>query len=396
MVNKTSLARIARVATVPFFVLTLLRTQIEAIRDCGASVTVITSPDELMDSFSPIANCEFKPVYIAREISLFSDLVSLVKLVRLFRLERYDIVHSNTPKAGLLSAIAAKFAGAPIRLHTFTGQTWVTMHGIKKSILKGCDKLIGLLNTHCYADSPSQREFLIEHKIVRPEKITVLGSGSLSGVNLKRFNQANFSIADKNTIKASLALDDKQLVLLFVGRITKEKGVFELINSFSYLMKRHRETILLMVGPFEQGIEQEIKAYAKENCDDKVVFLGICAEPEKYIAIADLLCLPSYREGFGTVVIEAAAMGVPAVASKIYGLSDAVIDGETGLLVEPKNTEQLTAALERLILDKELRAKMGKNAKSRAYAEFDSEKFGELMVNEYEKLLQNIQAAESS
>lgn len=390
MAKKIELARIVRVSTVPLFVYTLLRTQVEAIANTGADVTIVTSPGGLHHSMQPINNCQYKHVNIAREISLVADIKSLVRLVALFRAEKFDIVHSNTPKAGLLCAIAAKFAGAPIRLHTFTGQTWVTASGVKRAILKFCDKLIGLLNTHCYADSPSQRDFLIKNKVIREEKISVLGKGSLAGVNLARFSQANFSELDKKTIRNSVNIKEDQLVLLFVGRMTRDKGIFELIEAFGQLLASNENVVLLMVGPFEQGIEQKIRMHAQKYGKDKIIFAGFCPKPENFMAIADILCLPSYREGFGTVVIEAAAMEVPAIGTKIYGLTDAIVDGETGLLVEPRNVEQLTDALKTLVSNPELRQTMAKNAKMRAVQEFDSNTFGALVIDDYRSLLNDM------
>ncbi|KTD18951.1 glycosyltransferase [Legionella jordanis] len=379
--------RIARVSTVPLFIFTLLRTQVEAIRDSGAAVTIITSPDAGLKGFKPIERCEFKTLAIAREIKPFADLHSLLKLFKLFRKQRFTIVHSNTPKAGLLCAIAGKMAGVPIRLHTFTGQPWATIGGLKRSMLKFFDRLIATLNTYCYADSESQKAFLIENKIIKANKISVLGSGSLSGVDITRFDEGRFSPQQKQEIRVSLGIKEDEMVLLFLGRITKEKGVFELIDAFSRLLVSHSKITLLMAGPFEQGIEAEIRAYGEKQCGNKIIFSGFCAEPEQLIAISDVLCLPSYREGFGTVVIEAAAMSVPAVGSRIYGLQDAIVHEETGLLVESKNVEDLAVGLNRLISDDSFRLRLGRNAKLRAVTEFDSQQFGLLMVQEYEKLL---------
>ncbi|WED41883.1 glycosyltransferase family 4 protein [Legionella cardiaca] len=389
MAKKIELTRIARVSTVPLFVYTLLRTQVEAIVNAGADVMIITSPDDLNHSMQPIHNCQYKHINIAREISILADIKSLIKLTSFFRKEKFDIVHSNTPKAGLLCAIAAKLAGAPIRLHTFTGQTWVTSKGIKRAILKFCDKIIGLLNTHCYADSPSQRDFLIKNKIINAVKISVLGKGSLAGVNLSRFRRENFSEIDKKTIRNTVKISDDQVVILFVGRLTKDKGIFELIEAFGKLVESKANAVLLVVGPFEQGIEQKIKIHAQKHGDERIIFAGFCPQPEKFMAIADILCLPSYREGFGTVVIEAAAMEVPAIGTKIYGLTDAIVDGETGLLVEPGNIEQLSNALKTLTSNPELRQKMAKNAKIRAIKEFDSKTLGNLMIDDYKNLLSN-------
>ncbi len=383
---KFETTHIARVATVPLFVVTHLSAQLAAIADSGASVTVITSPDELSMSL-PSTQYRFKPVYIARKIHLLSDLISLIKLVKLFRKERYHIVHSTTPKAGLLCALAAKLAGVPIRLHTYTGQTWITLSGFKKTVVKFCDKLIGGCNTHCYADSTSQKEFLIKNKIIKQKNISVLGSGSLSGVDIKRFEEANFPKHEKIKIRTQLGIK-AEIVLLFLGRITKDKGIFELIESFSQLLQENLSLKLIIAGPFEDNLEQSFKAYAQQLCgSEKVLFLKFCEKPENLIAITDILCLPSYREGFGTVAIEAAAMGVPTVGTKIYGLTDAIVDGQTGLLVEPRNTTQLTRALKTLISNEQLRVTMGQHAKERAIKEFDSRIVSHLVVNEYSRLL---------
>jgi len=387
MTKRLENIRIARVSTIPFFVVTQLITQLETISCAGASVTVITSDDELGKAIAQLDYCEFEPIYIPRQISIFADMVALYKLWRLFRNRNFDIVHSTTPKAGLLCAIASRLARTPIRLHTFTGQAWLTLKMPKKAIIKFCDHLIGLLNTQCYADSFSQREFLIKNKIVSKKKITVLGSGSLAGVDIARFTQDNFSIEKKNQIRCSLKLSRETVVILFVGRVTKDKGLYELLEAVHHLLSDGYDISLLIVGPFEQQFEQEIRPYAQQLCGNKVMFTGFCTNPEYMMSVADILCIPSYREGFGTVVIEAAAMGIPVVGTNIYGLSDAIVDGETGLLIEKQNVFQLIEALQKLIKNKQLRKQLGEKAKKRAINEFDSNKFGEFLILEYERLL---------
>lgn len=379
--------RVARVSTIPFSTVTQLCPQLEAIKQAGGQLTVITSDDELGDELRQLDYCTFKPIYIAREISIFSDIVTLFKLWQLFRSQRFDIVHSITPKAGLLCAIASRLARTPIRLHTYTGQPWITMQGIKRNIVKFCDKLTAILNTQCYTDSFSQRDFLIKSKIISLDKIKVLGSGSLAGVDLSRFNQERFLLADKKEPRSQLGLREETLVFLFVGRVTEDKGIYELLEATGQLLASGCDMALLIIGPFEQAFEQEIKRFAAKHCGNNVKFMGFSKEPERFMAISDVLCIPSYREGFGTVVIEAAALGVPAIGTKIYGLTDAVIDGETGMLVEARDVSQLTEAMKNLATNKSLRRQLGENAKKRALSEFDSKKHGELLVKDYEALL---------
>ncbi|OHE76500.1 MAG: glycosyl transferase family 1 [Verrucomicrobia bacterium RIFCSPHIGHO2_12_FULL_41_10] len=391
--------RIARVSTIPFSMLTQMRPQLEAIHQAGGEITLIASADALGDELKQLNYCAFKPTYISREINFFADLLTLFRLWELFGKQRFDIVHSITPKAGLLCAIAARLAGIPIRLHTYTGQPWVTMHGFKKFIVKYCDKLISMLTTQCYTDSLSQKHFLIQNKIINAEKIKVLGSGSLAGIDLARFNQDNFSAADKRDFRKQLDIQEKTLVFIFVGRVTEDKGVYELLESTSHLLALGYDIALLIVGPFEQRLEREIPPLAHKLCGNKVICTGFSKEPERFMAIADVLCIPSYREGFGTVVIEAAAMGLPTIGTNIYGLTDAVVDGETGILVDSKNVLQLTATMKQLADNSELRKQLGECAKKRAVAEFDSQVCGKMMVMEYNALLNKslpVYATESS
>lgn len=389
MSNLLQNIRIARVSTIPFFVFTQLSAQLESLTDSGAKVSVISSEGELSDTLQMIKGCIFQPVPIAREIRFFADIATLVTLWKLFRKEQFHIVHSTTPKAGLLCAIAAKLAGIPVCVHTYTGQPWVTMKGIKKALVKYSDKLVAWFNTRCYTDSFSQREFLIKNKIVREHKLQVIGNGSLAGVNTERFCRNNFSDENKTKLKESLGISDSTKILLFVGRVTAEKGIFELIDAVNMLLKSAHDVVLLVVGPFELYNEEMVRTYAQQHVGDKVIFTGFQEKPESFMAISDLLCLPSYREGFGTVVIEAAAMQLPTVGTRIYGLTDAVVENVTGLLVEPKNSNQLYSALERLLSEPELRTQMGEQARDRALTDFDSKNCNSYLIEEYRKLLKN-------
>lgn len=379
--------KVARVSTIAFSTLTQLCPQLEAIHAAGGDVTVISTPDPLSQHLKQLPYCRYEPLYIAREINFFTDLVSLYRLWKLLRRKQFDVVHSITPKAGLLCAVAARLAGVPVRLHTYTGQPWVTIHGIKKRIVRLCDKIIVTLNTQCYADSFTQRQFLIDQKIITPQKIKVLGHGSLAGIDLQRFQSSHFSLEDKLALREELGVHVTTKIILFVGRITEDKGIDELFNAFSHLLQEVKNIALVVVGPFEKKLELSCRAQAARLGGGYILFTGYHNQPERYMAIADILCIPSYREGFGTVVIEAAAMGVPAVGTRIYGLTDAIVDQETGYLVEPKNVLQLTQALQRLLVDKKLRQQFSETAQHRAISKFDSKMCGNLLVEDYVHIL---------
>ena len=382
--------KIARISTVPFFVSSQLSSQLKDISVAGADVFIITSPANPYEKVIEFDSClSLIEVTIPRKVEYLNDLKSLLDLYMTFRRNKFDIVHSTTPKAGLLVAIAGFVARVPLRIHTFTGQAWVEKAGFSKFVLKLFDKVIISLNSQCYADSSSQIEFLISAQVCKQGRVAVLGEGSLAGVNVARFDPEIFTPNQKLELKQDLAITVKDLVFIFVGRITKDKGIIELIKAFKRLHDLQEDVKLLLVGPIDGDLHIDglpLKDYVSLN--DTVKLVGFTDCPEKYLSISDVFCLPSYREGFGTVIIESAAMGLPAVASNIYGLSDAVEDGKTGILVESKNIDELFNALENLVKDKSNRLAMGENAKFRATRSFNSSYISSLVVSEYIRLLE--------
>lgn len=388
--NPTALSgvAVARISTVPFFVVTQLKHQIEMLGRAGARVTVVSSDGPALAMLGGLSGVRCEVIDIPRSISPWRDVLALIRLFRFFRRQHIQIAHSTTPKAGLLTALAALLAGVPLRLHTYTGQPWVNMRGIKRWLARSSDRLIGRLNTRCYADSASQQQFLIEQGILDGARISVIGAGSLAGVDLARFSRNRFSAQDCASLRQSLNIPEGAPVLLFVGRITVDKGVRELLHAFALLKAGASDAHLVMVGQLDadSGVSGALApAEIGRIRDTHIVGYSEC--PEAYLAIADVLCLPSYREGFGTVVIEAAAMGVATVGSNIYGLSDAVVHGETGILVPPRDAHALHRALQRLLENKELRLAMGAAAKLRAEKLFDAGKVNAALIKEYLDLL---------
>lgn len=380
--------RIARVSTVPFFVRTQLKTQLEDLAKTGAVVHVVTSPGPDIAAIERIPGIRCEAIDIPRAISPWRDMLALVRLCTLFRREKFQIVHSTTPKAGLLCALAAWAAGVPVRIHTFTGQPWLTMRGFRRFLSIASDWLIGKLNTCCYTDSPSQRNFMIDRKILRAGSVSVIGAGSLAGVDTHRFNPDKFSARERAVLREELGIDDDEKILLFVGRISPDKGVRELLAAFRRLRVDGLPVHLVLLGPLDVGSGTEGTVEWDElKHNEYVHLLGYSTVPERYMAIADILCLPSYREGFGTVVIEAAAMGLPTVGTNIYGLSDAVVDGVTGLLVPPKDVDALANAVQSLLRDEATLKGMQAAARNRALKLFKSTVISELLIAEYIKLI---------
>jgi glycosyltransferase involved in cell wall biosynthesis len=335
----------------------------------------VTLPGEV--PLRPLPGVETIPLEIRRRIEPLHDAAALLRLRRLFRARRFDLVHSFGPKAGLLSTLAGKLAGTPARLHTFTGQVWASRSGAMRRLLHAADTCTARFATHVLADSGSQRDFLEREGVVRAGGCEVLGSGSVSGVDLQRFRPEP---AARGAVREELGIGADELIVLYLGRITRDKGVLDLSRAAS------GKAVLVLVGPDEEGLREEILRLRGAHAA-RVRFVGYTDAPERYLAAADLLCLPSYREGFGCVVIEAAAAGVPSVASRIYGVTDAVADGRTGLLFAPGDVADLGQKLDTLLVDRTRRRGMGAAARARVVAEFSQERLLRALEERYRTIL---------
>jgi glycosyltransferase involved in cell wall biosynthesis len=380
----TANLKIARIATIPFFLYNHLRDQVAATAAAGHEVVLISSGGEEAETLRAIPGVRFKEIDIPRKISPLRDLRALWQLFLFFRRERFDIVHSTTPKAGMLCGIAGFLARVPVRLHTFTGQPWVELRGMVGFAARAGDWLTGHLDTFCYADSLSQRDFLVAEGICRADRIRVPGAGSLAGVDLARFDPGKWAATKDRTLH-DLGIPAGCRVITFIGRLTRDKGINELLEAFRAISQHDTQCVLLLVGPGEDE-DGTIRKNVRRKSDARVRAIGYSAEPERYLAVSDIFCLPSYREGFGNVVIEAAAMGVPSVGTSIVGLRDAIVDGETGLLVPPKDSASLARTIEALLADDARRQDMGRKARERAVSLFDARNINAAVLNEYHEV----------
>jgi glycosyltransferase involved in cell wall biosynthesis len=322
-------------------------------------------------------------VPIARPIALWADVLALFALVRLFRQKRYDLVHSLTPKAGLLAMLAARLAGVPLRLHMFTGQVWVTRRGPMRTLLKSADRLIGRLATHVLTDSASQREFLVAQGIVTARKSAVLAQGSSCGVDTARFRP---DAAARERVRRSHGIPADAVVFLYLGRINRDKGLLDLAQAFAAIGAQYPQAHLLLVGPDEDHLHAAL-ANAAADSAARLQQAGFTDRPQEYYAAADVCCLPSYREGFPTSMLEAAATGAPAIGSRIYGITDAIVEGETGLLFEAGNAQQLAQCMRTLAGDAGLRARLGNAARERAVRDYSSAVVTAALLEYYAALL---------
>ena len=358
MANRKS---ICFVATVEFAVSAFLLSHLKELSKYYDLTVIVNlkNPNFLIDKKLDI---KLVNINFSREINIISDLLSLIQLAYLFLIKKYDAVHSITPKAGLLAMIASFLTFTPVRVHCFTGQVWSTKSGLSRLFLKLIDKIIGNLSTQNIVDSKSQYDFLVKENVLNKDKALVFGSGSVSGVDLLKF-KPNTKV--KLSLRKKLKISPSSFVFVFLGRLNSDKGIHDLINAF--ISTDLKSAYLLLVGPDEENISSKFKGN-----QSNIIFSGLISSPQDFLAVSDVLCLPSYREGFGNVVIEAAATGVPSIVSNIYGLSDAIVLNKTGLAHEPHDVQEITKLMKSLFNNRKLVMDLGKAAKKRAISEFDS------------------------
>ena len=309
------------------------------------------------------------PVHMERNVSVWRDLLALIRLVVIFKIKKFDLIHTLSPKSGLLAMVAAWLARTPVRVHTFQGEVWVTRTGLWRSFLKFLDKVVAKCATHLLVVSRSEAVFLADQKITTLDRLKMLGHGSICGVDLERFKPDPIKRCNK---RMSLGIATDDLILLYVGRLSKDKGLLLLAEAFGQLVRLYPQLHLLLVGPDEENMQNKILT-SDLSGNRNLHFVDYTPRPGDYMAACDILCLPSYREGFGLVLIEAAATGVATVGSRIYGISDAMVDHETGLLFRVGSVDDLVDKLSRLIDDPQLRQRLGQNGLLRARRDFSKE-----------------------
>ena len=314
------------------------------------------------------------PMPFPRGINLLGSLKSIALLARLFRKEGFDMVQYSTPNASMYAAVAARFAGIPVRLYCQWGMIYVTMRGVKRQIFRCIERMVCGLSTHVQPDSVGNLEFCRNEGFYDEKKSLVIWNGSAKGLDLTAFDVSKKAEYARE-IKAQYGIPSGNLVMGFVGRLGREKGCNELFFAFKKLKEQFPGLKLLFVGPIEKEgtIEPDNLDYFR-SCDD-IIKTDRVTNVEKYMCAMDIFVLPSYREGFGMSVIEASAMEVPVVVTEYPGPSCAMLEGVTGVSVSVKDSEALTAAVDELLRDKEKRVAMGRAGREFVETHFEQKEF---------------------
>lgn len=323
-------------------------------------------------------------VSIVRNISIAKDCKAVLDLAAYFRKMKFDAVHSVTPKAGLVTALAARMVGIRHRIHIFTGQVWATRSGMMRRMLKSIDRLIATNNNHILVDGESQRQFLIAEGVVSDRKSKVLGAGSICGANTVRFTPEENIRLQQRTL---MNIPDDKAVFTFMGRLNRDKGIYELLSAFNDLAKTSPDAFLLIFGRDEENCLSKINEYTNIHAGDNYLYFGPTSTPQLSLQAADVFCLPSYREGFGMSVVEASCLGLPVICSDAYGLADTMVDNETGLRCKVADVPTLVEAMKYLYDHPDERQRMGKNGRNRVLELFTGEKIVGAWCDFYKSIL---------
>jgi glycosyltransferase involved in cell wall biosynthesis len=379
--------KLIRITTVPLSLKLLLAGQMKYMKEAGWDVLMVSADGR---EINEVVKKEGSPHYIipfTRKITPFHDLYCLWLLFKLFRKEKPDIVHSHTPKAGLLSMIAAKFAGVKLRIHTVAGMPYMVAEKQKKKLLIAMEKLTFRWATEVWPNSRSLKEFILKEELVELNKVRVIGEGSSNGVDLAKFNRE--SLAENHLIAATMRImpGENDFIILAVGRLVRDKGIEELVTAFLE-SKIINQSKLVLVGSFEQQLnplDEQVLRMIQDH--PRIVHVEWTDHVAHYMALSDVLIHASHREGFPNVLLEAGAMQLPVICSNIIGSKDVIVQQKTGLMYPVKKTEVLKDALEYAYIKRDDMQLMADNLYHEVHQKFSRATLHELILNNYRRLM---------
>ena len=401
------MSKILYVTTISMTLDYFLKGTMSELVKAGHEVVAVSSPGEWMAAVKALDGVKVVEVPMERRIAPFKDLRSLLRLYKVLREERPDIVHSFTPKAGLLAMMASKFAGIKVRIHTFTGLVFPTSTGLKRRLLMTTDRLTCACATNIIAEGQGVRNDLLSAGITHKE-VRVLGHGNIRGIDLERYDRTPeiMQLAEKLRVPDAFTF-------LFVGRLVRDKGIAELCEAFRHIsiggqdLSRRpftrlgreaqgdwggtcRRTRMVLVGPFEDDVDpvpEETRRYIERT--PEIITTGEIKGPEllAWYAASDCFVLPSYREGFPNTVIEAGAMGLPSIVTDINGSREIISDGINGLVVPPKNVEALSEAMKKMLIDSDFRERAASVSRDMIASRFEQGYVRKCLLDFYHSVL---------
>jgi len=380
--------KIIRITTVPISLKILLKDQLKFMNQHFNVIGVSSKGMELND-VEVDESIQTIEVEMSREITPMKDIISLIKMTLLLLKEKPEIVHTHTPKAGIIGMIASWIARVPHRLHTVAGLPVMEARGKKKNILLVVEKLTYACATKVYPNSYGLQTYILENKLTNKEKLKIIGYGSSNGIDTEHFQRTKEVLNHGKEIKRKYNLENK-FVFCFVGRVVKDKGINELMNAFDKLSQENNNVVLLIVGQLEQNLDpisSEAEIILKNN--KQIHYVGFQNDIRPYLATSTCFVLPTYREGFPNVVLQACSMELPCIVTNINGCNEIIEHNINGLIVEPKDIDTLYDAMRRMENENKLAFQLGLNTRNDIIKKYDRKNFHQYLLEEYNKVLEN-------
>jgi len=378
--------KLVRITTVPLSLDKILDGQLSFMNN-HYEVIAVSSEKEYLIRCAKNEGVRFKHIEMTRKITPIKDFISLIKLISFLKKERPLIIHSHTPKAGILAMLASKITNIPIRLHTVAGLPLMEEKGSKKKLLELIEKLTYSFSTFVFTNSNGLYKYIIENNYVSKNKLKVIGNGSSNGVDINYFSPTSVSIKEKEKLKLSLGILENDFTFVFVGRIVADKGINELINAFDTISFQNNAIKLLLVGEQESHLDPLNENTLKLISSNKnIIKTGFQKDIRPFLAVSDALVFPSYREGFPNVIMQAGAMELPVIATNINGCNEIIINEKNGVLIELKNNGAIVKAMVRLIEDEAFYKNLKSNARSMIISRFERKVICEKILYEYKEM----------
>jgi len=381
--------KLIRITTVAISLKILLKDQLAFMNKHFNILAVSSSGKELsevhLDEGIRVADLE-----MSREITPLKDLLSLAKMVILFLKEKPEIVHTHTPKAGIIGMLAAFICRVPHRLHTVAGLPVMEAKGRKKSLLLFVEKLTYACATKVYPNSYGLQEYILDEKLCSPIKLKVIGYGSSNGIDTEHFSRVEEIVQVSKGLEDEYGLKEK-FVFCFVGRVVKDKGINELMSAFEKLSSEFENISLFIVGKMESELDP-ISSKSEEILENNksIIHVGFQSDIRPYLVASDCFVLPTYREGFPNVVLQAASMELPSIVTDINGCNEIIHDSVNGLVVEPKNSDVLYDAMKKFMVDENLKVLLSTNVRDEIVEKYDRKNFHQYLLDEYNEVIENV------
>ena len=379
--------KLVRITTVPISLEKLLEGQLGFMK-AYFEVVAISAEKEKLEAYGKKEGVRVFPLELTRKITPIKDIAAVFKLYRFLKKEKPSIVHTHTPKAGIVGMTAAWFAGVPNRLHTVAGMPLMEASGFKRKVLNFVEKLTYRFATEVYPNSKGLYDFIIAENFTKASKLSIIGNGSSNGIDTKYFDPVSYSENDKISLRDKLKIPQGHFLYIFVGRLVKDKGINELITAFSKLSDSNKTISLLLVGPFENDLDPLLpETLSTIEKHPNIYTVGYQSDVRPYFSIADALIFPSYREGFPNVVMQAGAMGLPSIVTDINGCNEIIAYGKNGLIIPPKDTQALYNSIKQLSTKPSLFANLKANSREMITSRYERQQVWDALLFEYQRLL---------